>query len=263
MQKTSLDIIIFLVITTIAVSIMAAFIISIVYRYRKNQATWLKNIETVKSEYEKNLLGARLEIQEETFSHISKEIHDNIGISLTLAKLNLNRLSLDNKLEAEEYIQNSVSLLSDSIAGLKEISKSLNSELIVEQGLLKALEFEIKRIETALPFKINYKITGEPVFLDGKKELLIFRIIQEAFNNIIKHAETKATDLFIHFNETKLHIDINDYGKGFDGNYKQAKRSEGLKNMESRVKIINGTMQLSSITGQGTTLMFTIPYLEI
>jgi len=172
-------------------------------------------------------------------------------------------LNLNNKLETKEYIQNSVSLLSDSIAGLKQISKSLNSELIVEQGLLKALEFEIKKIETVLPFKINYKITGEPVFLDARKELLIFRIIQEAFNNIVKHAETKAADLFIHFNKTKLQIDISDYGRGIDKKNMQTKRSEGLRNMESRVKIINGVMQMNSVTGQGTTLIFTIPYQEI
>lgn len=260
MQKSTNNITIFLVVTLLMILFMAGFIIVILFLYRKRQFQFFKEKESIKMDYEKSLLSAKLEIQEETFSYIAKEIHDNIGMSLTLAKLILNTINFDNRSNAVLQVQNSIGLISDSITGLSEISKSMNSELIIEQGLLKALEFELNRIETALPFKINYKITGEPVFLDAKKELLIFRIIQEAFNNIIKHAETKTADLFIHFNKTKLQVNISDYGKGIDKKNIQTKRSEGLRNMESRVKIINGTMQMDSITGQGTTLIFTIPY---
>jgi two-component system NarL family sensor kinase len=260
MQKTPYDIAIFLIITTAIILLMIGFIISIIYLYRKKQIAWLKNLEVLNSNFEKNILASRLEIQEETFLNISREIHDNISLSLTLAKLHMNTLDLNNREIAESQIQKSIELLSASISELSEISKRLNAELITEQGLLKALENETKRIEEAGLFKLKYQVEGNPVYLEAQRELIIFRIIQEAFNNIIKHSGTKSAELKLNYNATKLYLDIIDYGNGFkpltstDGNH------AGLKNMNSRTAVLNGTMNITSIPGQGTALSFIIPY---
>ena len=93
MQKTPDDIIIFLLVTTSIILVMAGFVITIVLLYRKKQISYQKDIDHIKAEYEKAILNTQLEIQEQTFRNISKEIHDNIGMSLTLAKLNLNMLT--------------------------------------------------------------------------------------------------------------------------------------------------------------------------
>jgi signal transduction histidine kinase len=96
--------------------------------------------------------------------------------------------------------------------------------------------------------------------MDAQKELIIFRIVQEAFNNIIKHAEARHAGLRLHYDETKLCIAVSDDGNGFDPDMVGSKKQAGLRNMETRTKMLGGTMNISSFPSYGTTLSFTIPF---
>src|SRR5690242_15669353 len=171
MQETPYDIIVFLIIVSTLIIAMVAFIISILYLYRKRQHQFEQNLEQQKLDSEKSILNTQLEIQEQTFQHISREIHDNITLSLTLAKLQLHTLDWKNKEEAHEKIENSISLLSNSINELGDISKSLNANIIIQQGLIQALDGEIRRIRQADPFMIEFVLKGAPVYFDAQKEL--------------------------------------------------------------------------------------------
>jgi signal transduction histidine kinase len=262
MQTEKTDIIIFLLFTTIIILLLTGLIVTFIYLYQKKQLAYQRNLETLKLDHEKNIMAAQLEIQEQTFQHMSREIHDNINLSLTLAKLHLNTLNLNEKEKLATQVNLSVELISQSIANLSDISKSLNSDIINSQGLIKALEIEIYRIKETGVFTINFNITGEPVYMEMQKELIIFRIIQEAFNNIIKHAKAKQTALTLHYNNERLHIVIKDDGIGFTVPKIETGKLDkaGLKNMETRTKMIHGKMQIESVTGKGTTLSFAIPF---
>jgi two-component system, NarL family, sensor kinase len=260
MQKAPNDIIIFLIVVTALILFMAAFIIIIVFLYRKKQLAFEKNITQIKEDHEKTILSTQLEIQEQTFRHISREIHDNISLSLTLAKLQLNTFSWDNRAAATDKIEQSVELLTQSIAELSQLSKGLNSDLITQQGLLTAVAAEMENIRRVNMFTIEYSLTGTPVYMDAEKELIIFRIIQEAFNNIIKHANASHTSLLLHYNDVKLVINITDNGVGMSDLPLAPHQQAGIKNMEGRVKMLGGTMSISSLPGKGTTLNFTIPF---
>jgi two-component system NarL family sensor kinase len=259
MQKSSYDIVIFLVAVSLLIILMIAFIVGMLYLYRKKQLGFEKNIEQIKQDNEKMLLKAKLEMQEQTFQDISREIHDNISLSLTLAKLHLNTFAWNEKEKSTEKVNTSIELLSKSIEELSDISKSLNADIIIQQGLLGAIEDELHRIRRANQFTISYELSGTPIYLDSKKELIIFRIIQEAFNNIIKHAGASHTTLALHYNPVNLAITLADDGRGFLANLVTLNNEAGLKNMESRIKMLNGNMKISSLPGKGTTLLFTVP----
>jgi two-component system, NarL family, sensor kinase len=262
MQTNKYDIVIFLIVTTAIILLLAAFIITLIYLYQKKQITYQQKMDTLKLDHEKNLMSTQLEIQENTFQHISREIHDNISLSLTLAKLNLNTFDWKDTDKACRQLKSSVEMLSRAITDLSDISKSLNSEIISSQGLIKALENEIGRIQQTVPFTIHFNITGEPVYLDTQKELIVFRMIQEAFNNIIKHAKASYTSLTLHYTSTQLHVTISDNGKGFkqlNDHITMGKTAAGIKNMEARAKMIGGTIQIKSTVGTGTFLNFNIP----
>src|SRR5678815_5083890 len=107
MQKAHYDIVLFLSVCTFLILLMAGFIVTILYLYRKKQLAYYKTIEELRLDYEKNLLHTHLEIQEQTLQHISREIHDNIGLSLTLAKLNLNTLDWDHPSKTKIQIESS------------------------------------------------------------------------------------------------------------------------------------------------------------
>jgi len=88
--------IIFIIITTLFILILIFFIVFILFLYQRRHISYQKGLEILKSDFEKTLLTTQLEIQEQTFQNISREIHDNIGLSLTLAKLNLNTINWNN-----------------------------------------------------------------------------------------------------------------------------------------------------------------------
>src|SRR5215469_4126424 len=200
---------------TFILLLLVSFIISILFIYQRKQIAYFNTIEELKLDHEKRLLHTQLEMQEQTFQHISREIHDNISLSLTLAKLNLNTLHWDNLDKAKTQVTASLDQISKALNDLSDISKSLSSELITNHGLTQALEKEINKIKEMGLFELHYEITGNPVFMDSNKELIIFRIIQEAFNNVIKHAKASLVKLQLHYNIGQIEIFMSDDGVGF------------------------------------------------
>jgi two-component system NarL family sensor kinase len=261
MQLSKFNIIIYFLLITGIVLFLSIVITTLLYLYKKNQIIYYQNMESLKLKTEKNILASRVEIQENTVQRISREIHDNISLSLTLAKLYLNTFPWDDKDKATTQLNSAVEIISESISNLSDISKSLNSDIICSQGLIRALEDETNRIRKTGLFSIDFLIAGEPVYLDTQKELVIFRIIQEGFNNIIKHSKASHTRLSLHFTSTHLHVGITDNGKGFITEKKNHSEyhGAGLKNMETRTGMIGGDIQIKSIPGNGTTIRFNIP----
>ncbi len=249
----------FLIGTTFLIILLSGSILYMIFNYRNRQMIFHNSFKKAQDEYEKNLIKAQLEIQEQTFQNISREIHDNISLSLTLAKLQLNTFDWNDHGKSNIKLESSIHLLGISIAQLSDISKSLNADIIIEQGLLKALEEEIQRIREAELFALTFEVNGTPVFLDSNKELIIFRIIQEAFNNVIKHAKASVVQLQLDYCPDQLQILIADNGRGFDPERNRNGGNAGLKNMETRASILKGEMQVFSSAESGTNLIFTIP----
>ncbi|MBK6825504.1 MAG: hypothetical protein IPG86_00765 [Chitinophagaceae bacterium] len=260
MQKASYQLTIFLIVAIVLITTMVAFIITVLYFYRKKQIDFEKNLAKTRLDHEKEILATQVEIQEQTFQHISKEIHDNINLSLTLTKLNLHTLDWTQQEKAEQKIKNSIDLLSTSITQLNDLSKSLDTDTITRHSLLMALEEERQRINKTDCIYINYEVLGTPVYMNNQAEIVIFRIIQESLNNIIKHARAKTADLLLNYHPGYLEVTISDEGKGFDPSQQPKVGHAGLRNMENRVKLLGGSMQIQSETGKGSRLNFFIPF---
>jgi signal transduction histidine kinase len=140
----------------------------------------------------------------------------------------------------------------------------MNSELIANQGLIVALEKETARLKQLNLFELDYTINGNPIFMDSQKELVIFRIIQEAFNNIIKHARATSVKLSLEYNLEHINVLIADNGSGFCKDaVEQSKNKEsnaGLNNMQKRAVLFNGRTIIESTLDAGTNIYVTIPY---
>jgi signal transduction histidine kinase len=243
---------------------MGGFVLTIVFLYRKRQVVYLKDLERIKSDYEKSLLRAQLEIQEQAFQAISRDIHDNINLSLTLAKLNLNTMKLDNPAAMEATILTTIELLSKSIDDLTHISRSMNPDVITDQGLITAVSQEIEKLKKLHWYTIEFEVTGSPLFMDAQKELFIFRIIQESFNNILKHSQAKNIKLRLHYEiQNNLHIKITDDGVGFlrepGSDQKSVTPGAGLRNMKRRAELLSGSCSVESQPGKGTNIHIKIP----
>lgn len=264
MEKAHYDIVLFVLVTSVLILLMAGFIVTILYLYRKKQLAHYKAIEELKLDYEKNLLHTQLEMQEQTFQHISREIHDNITLSLTLAKLNLYTFDWNSVTKAKHQVKSALDQISKAITDLSDISKGLNTELITHAGLTGALEKETNRLKQLELFELEYNITGTPVFMDAQKELVIFRIIQEAFNNIIKHAKATSVHLNLDYTSDHINVFIADDGKGFckmtvDEN-REMELKAGITNMQKRAALFNGQTIIESQLDVGTSIRVIIPY---
>ena len=202
-------------------------------------------------------METKLKTSENTFQNISREIHDNIGQKLTLAKLHLNAILFSNH-EISDSVQDVVGLISESLNDLRDISRSLSSEVIMNSGLIKALEHEVSLISKTSHFQIALQILGDPEYLNAEKELVIFRIIQEALTNVIKHADASSVIIELSYGNTSLTVTMQDDGKGFDAEH--AEQSNGLNNMKNRTDFLQGNFYIDSKPGQGTKITIDIPY---
>ncbi|HLO80509.1 MAG TPA: ATP-binding protein [Chitinophagaceae bacterium] len=249
--------------TTLIISFYGFIIYKTIKNYNQQSLLLQRNIEDLKFKQEKLLLQTEIEIQEQTFQFISMEIHDNITQVLSLSKLHLNCLELNKDAENLDRLTKSKDLISKSLEDLSNLSKSLDSDIIESHGLTHAIQYEIERWKRFTDDKIELELIGNVEFLKHKNELLIFRIIQEALNNIIKYAKASCIVIKIERNESELIISIKDNGIGFDlekvyENKKVGKMS-GLKNMRQRAEILGGKLTINSRPGNGSTIEAIIP----
>ncbi len=260
-QESSYLLIIFIIASVLLMLVLVTFIITIIYKYQKKQLAYFTEVGQLKTTHENELLKSQVEMQEQTFQNISREIHDNIGQKLTLAKLHLNTLNFTNLNVAQHQINNSVDIITEALNHLSDISRSMNTEIILNNGLIKALEFEVNQLQKSGLYKVELSLTGDPIFLPGETELVLFRIVQEVTHNIIKHAQATQIVMHLHYTHTLLQLHIKDNGKGFsinDNNF----TGSGLKNMQKRTQLLKGTFNINSAPTKGTTVIIELPLIQ-
>jgi two-component system NarL family sensor kinase len=241
--------------------IVGVFIVSFISMYTKSHNRHLTEKKEMEFKFQQELLQTQLEIQEQTLKNISQEIHDNIGQTLSLAKLNLNRIDARQPEMDGERILHSRELVGKAIHDLRSLSRNLNTDMILAAGFLPALESEVQQVNRTGAFTASLEISGNPQKLDAKKELILFRIVQEALNNIIKHSGATSLQVSADFRENQFILSIRDNGKGFEPALPGETQplGSGLRNMRNRAAMIGGLFNLESSAASGTLIEITIP----
>jgi len=218
--------------------------------------------QQLQSQFQQELLKTQLEIQEETLKKISEEIHDNIGQALSLAKLNLNTMDITKQKELEQKILNSKELVSKAINDLRDLSRSFNTDNIAAIGLSRAIEYELEMVQKSGSHKTTTIVNGTTARLEPQKELILFRIAQEVFQNIIKHANANTITVQIDYSGGQVELKIADDGKGFDLTPLNDEKNTfglGIRNMHNRAKLIGGRFHMQSSPGLGTRVSIAVP----
>ncbi|HYF32641.1 MAG TPA: sensor histidine kinase [Chitinophagaceae bacterium] len=230
--------------------------------YQKRKFKYTKEKQQLRTDFQQELLRAQLEIQEQTFQNISQEIHDNIGQMLSLAKLNLNTTDISQPKIAEDKIQRSKDLVSKAISDLRDLSKSLNPDIIMKIGLSEAIQRELLLVAKAGQFEVNLTQNGDLFRFDPQKELIVFRIFQEILNNIITHSKAKTVDVNLDFQPHRFSLTVADDGEGFDVEKLDCEETNlglGVRNMKNRAILIGANFTLNSILGKGTKAAVDLP----
>lgn len=259
MLQASANSVIFIIVGTLIILFFVFFFYLLMIQLHKRRTLYQKELYNLKVEYEQTIFNAKLEIQEQTFKNISQEIHDNIGQVLSLAKLNLNVIP---KNESSEKIDLTEKLLTKAINDLRDLSKSLSAEKIADTGLAIAMGQEMNVVEkVAKNIQTNFIYNHEPVLISREQTIVVFRIIQELIQNIIKHANASKIKLQLLGSEQETTILLEDDGIGFDlEKLDETKIGIGLKNIKQRCKMIGAEFILNSEPGNGTFVKIIIQY---
>lgn len=240
--------------------LVAVGIITLVLVYRRKQVEYLHEQTRLKAAFEKELLAAQLEMQEQTLKHISQEVHDNVNHTLGVAKVHLYGIRPEKENGIGERVTAATELVTKAMADLRNLSKTLNADAMLANGIEQAIETELTLIGKSAVFETRFSVRGEPLPIDPKKELILFRIVQEILNNAIKHSGAGLLHIDLDYTPTGLLLTVTDNGKGFDAEAVKAdpQRGIGLRNMENRASLIGGSLLLQP-QNTGTKIQITLP----
>jgi two-component system NarL family sensor kinase len=251
-----------IIITTLIFLIAPAFLVLYIFIYNRRKKRHIEEKAQMQLTFEAEIAKTQYEVQEQTMQTIGADLHDNIGQLLSLTSLTLNSIELDNRLKAREKVDAAIDLTVRSIKEMRLLGKLLQGDQLVVSGLSEAIRHEINWMERSGKYKIKYTRAEDlPAANNPDKDLIVFRILQEILNNIIKHAHASRIYINLEYNEGTLKLEITDNGIGFNADeLTDDQRGMGLQNMRKRAVIIGGEVAIKSNPGEGTQISIFIPY---
>lgn len=248
---------------TAIVIFFVAFVILMSYLFTAKKNKLIQEKQLMKTQFQQELLQTQLEIQEQTLKTISEEIHDNVGQVLSLAKLNLNTVGQINDPQVLNKIHSTRELVSKAINDLRDLSRSLHGEKIGEIGLQEAITNELKILQNTGQFETDIEVSGTVYKLDPQKDMVLFRIVQEALHNAVKHASASKLKVGMNYKADLFTLTIQDNGPGFKPeSLTGTKTGIGLKNMQNRAALIGGGFSITSSADKGTTISIELPNIK-
>jgi signal transduction histidine kinase len=257
MGQTELKI--FLIIANLVLVIFIAGILVFVVQYRKRKLLHEKEKAMMDEAHKQEMLLAQLEMQQQTMADIGREIHDNIGQKLTLASLYTQQLDYDDRYpDIKERINGISDILNESLSELRSLSKSLTNTKIAGTSLPMLIETEVDRINVSAKCKVMADVEVS-MSLSTLAKTIILRVVQEFFQNSLKHSGCKNIELVLKPTEAGLLLQMNDDGIGYDMQDTSADKGIGLQNIHRRVALIEGQVKIFSAKGMGTQLELFLP----
>lgn len=250
-----------LIVVVIIVLIIACFFIFIVVAFaNQRKRIYMEEKSTMELTFQQELLKTQLEIQEQTFMNISQEIHDNIGQVLSLAKINLATIQESQSPAHGFKINDTRTLITQAIQDLRDLSKTINPDYIIEMGLARSIEGELEKVNKTGIFQTSFQIDGDIRRLGSQKELILFRIVQELLNNAMKHSQAKNVEVLLTYFSPNFELNFTDDGLGFDNQQvtEIEKPGLGMKNIRTRLALIGGAYVLQTSPGKGTSITISL-----
>jgi signal transduction histidine kinase len=232
---------------------MLLLLLLVILLFNRYQLAQKNKFQQQINRQQKEQAVAVMETQEEERKRIAEDLHDSLGHLLSAVKLNLQTLPAQ-----EKQVGNSLQLLDQASEEIRNITFNLMPRTLEEEGLISALRELAAKVTGSGSVTINLHIHGmEKFILEKQSQFNIYRIVQEAVNNILKHANAKEINIQVLGQADHITIMIEDDGKGFDPS--NNKEGRGLKNIVTRSVWLKGSINIDSTPGKGTTITTEIP----
>ncbi|MCH7963994.1 MAG: PAS domain S-box protein [Bacteroidetes bacterium] len=210
-------------------------------------------------------LAERLQkIREEERATIAREIHDDLGQSLTALKMDISWMKNNPEMDAEAKMakfEMMLDLTDSTIQTVKRIATELRPGILDDLGLIPAIEWQAAEFQNRFKVQCNVSINKSDVIIKDEISIAVFRIFQETLTNVARHSSANKLDVKLNFyDDNKLVMEIADNGVGIDEEQINSPKSLGLFGMRERVNILKGEMEIIGEHEKGTTIKVTIPY---
>ncbi|MFN8243654.1 MAG: sensor histidine kinase [Ferruginibacter sp.] len=204
---------------------------------------------------------AIISAEENERRRIAADLHDGVGQMMSAAKMNLsafeNEISFKDESQKISF-EKVISLVDESCKEIRSVSHQMMPNALLKSGLANAVKEFIDKIDNRV-LKINLHTEGLNERLDSNVETVLYRVIQECVNNVIKHSGANNLDISLIKDSDGIAATVEDNGRGFDSSDKQKFEGIGLKNIRSRVEFLKGTVDFDSAPGKGTLVAIHVP----
>jgi signal transduction histidine kinase len=229
--------------------------------YRRKQLKQEAKLQAEVLRQQELATKAILEAEEAERQRIAKDLHDGVGQMMSAAKMNLSAYEHEVAFaspEAKQSFERIISLVDDSCKEVRAVSHNMMPNALLKNSLAAAIrEFVDKLDHKAL--KVHLYTDGLDDRLDSNVETVLYRVIQECVNNVIKHADANVLDLSIVKDSQEITATIEDNGKGFDITDSGKFDGIGLKNIRTRIEYLKGSVDFNSVSGKGTLVAIHVP----
>jgi two-component system, NarL family, sensor kinase len=236
-----------LLIGTLVMFVLAIGFISFIIFHQRRVISYQKTLQQMEAEQQRTLLNASIKLQEEERSRIAADLHDDAGPLLATARLYMNEnLVNQDKASQLQAIISSKQVLDESIQLIRNISHNLMPPTLKNFGLESAVNDFFGKLNHASSINVSSRFHDYKIRLKADKELIAFRVVQELVNNILKHSNSSFIHLTQHGHGNKVMLRIHHDGRGITQDdfirLTQTGAGLGLKNITSRLKVVNGNI---------------------
>lgn len=242
---------------TAVLLVMALFIIVFVAYYQRKQVQQQLALKELQTEYRRKLMEATFAGQEEERRRFARDLHDDIGTMLSVTRMSLKHLErkVSEEVRLDLQIQKTQALLDETMANVRRISRDLVPTTLERFGLIAALEELIEKAAEG-ELMVRLQCSGSLDTLTSALSLMLFRIAQELINNAIKHAGSSQITVQISCTNLAVQLAVIDNGQGFDLDEILTNRQGGLglRNIESRLSIVEGHVTFDVAPGRGSRI---------
>jgi signal transduction histidine kinase len=229
--------------------------------YRTNKLKQQKRLQQEIMQQQDKATRAVIEAEENERKRIAGELHDGVGQTMSAAKMNLSsiesRLNFTNE-EDRIAFEKIVNLVDESCKEVRSVSHNMMPNALLKSGLSNGVKDFIDKIDSRI-LKVNLYSEGLNERIDSNVEAVLYRVIQECVNNVIKHSAANELDISLIKDDDGIAATIEDNGKGFVVSEKMATEGIGLKNIRSRIGYLKGTVDFDSAPGKGTLVAIHVP----
>jgi signal transduction histidine kinase len=251
------EVLIILVAGTILFLALTGIIVFIPLFYQKKKFQHREQMVRMQSDMQQEILQTQLETQEYTFRQIAGELHDNVGQLLSSVKLLLG-ITERGLPEVPETLKIAMATVGQAIGELRSFSKSLSSEWLNQFDLMENIRNELDRLSASGQIQGELETNIAVLPMAPQEQVLLFRVLQEAMQNAIKHSEAANIRISVRSDGDEITLVVEDDGKGFDPDVRETK-GIGMMNMLHRVGLLKGTIRWEPGSISGTTVTIWLP----